>query len=340
MTDDPASSDGVPDFDPLTPVARFVQGVLDIFYGPEAQRVATDPTFLRPAIEALLDATRPASAGESGPEAAQRLIEAAWNSEDEDAIELALAALHASTDCVEAYIFFGFQAGDQLQVAIPFFTLGLIAGYEAIGAETFQTLAGSFWAVPETRPFMTALAALARANRDAGAIEVAALHYQEMLKLNPGDDQGARFEMMGIMLEAQDHEGLAELFQVYDDASAPFRWGAALDAFQQLGDGEASRQLLTAAQAANSHVAALLAETQEFPEEVTTNIQPGSVDEAVLVADLQMPAWQATEGALPWLAAQVGITPAEAVAAAPGALVEPEKLVAPAKEKRSGPREV
>ena len=341
MTLDPSTSVEPTGFDPASPIARFIQGVLDIFYGPDAGRVASDPTYLRGAVDGLLDATRPPGAGERGPEAARRLVESAWASEDEGAIEFALAALHASTDCVEAYVFLGFQAGDELQIAIPFFTLGLIAGYEELGAEAFQSLAGSFWSVPQTRPFMTALAALARANRDAGAIEVAALHYQEMLRLNPNDDQGARFEIMGILLEGQDHESVAALFQVYDDGTAPFRWAATLDAFQQLGDAEASRALLDAAQAANGHVAALLAETEPFPADISTAVEPGSLDEAVLVADLQLPAWQGTEGALAWLAARLlGAAAAPGAPPAVGTLVEPEKLVAPSKEKRSGPRQV
>ena len=96
MTLDPSTSAEPSAFDPASPIARFIQGVLDIFYGPDAGRVASDPTYLRGAIEALLDATRPLAFAERGPEAAQRLVQVAWETEDEGAIELALAALHAA----------------------------------------------------------------------------------------------------------------------------------------------------------------------------------------------------------------------------------------------------
>jgi pentatricopeptide repeat protein len=58
--------------------------------------------------------------------------------------------------------------------------------------EYIENEAGNFWLLIETRPYMRALFSLAENHRAAGDMDEAFRVYQEMLRLNPADNQGVR----------------------------------------------------------------------------------------------------------------------------------------------------
>lgn len=319
--------------DPADPVFQFVAGIIELAYGTGSGEAAAaaDPAEFRAGVARLL-AEKPSLPRElsiTAEEQAQRLVEAAWESEDEDGAGLAVDALRLWPDCADAYTYLGLSAGEEVALAIPLFTLGLVAAYETLGQDLFDNEAGHFWGMTETRPFMRALAELARANADAGALDVAAAHYQEMLRLNPNDNQGARYELLGILLEMGDQDAVEQLLSAYPEDSAPaFTYGTALLDFQRSGDSPESRASLQQAAADVPLVAEFLAGARRLPDEGPELYERGSEEEAAVYAELLTPAWEATEGAIEWLRSN-------APAGAPAKVVK-----APSKEKRSGPRGV
>lgn len=320
-----------PDLD--DPVFQFIAGIIELAYGkgPGDAPPVADPAEFRSSVERLL-AAKPAMTRDpsmTAEEQAGRLVEAAWESEDEGGPVLAVDALRLWPGCADAYTYLGVSAGEEVSLAIPLFTLGLMAAYESLGQDAFDTHAGNFWTRSETQPFMRALAELARANREAGALDVAAAHYQEMLRLNPADHQGARYELLGILLEMGDQDAAERLLTVYgDDATPGFAYAAALLDFQRSGDTPASRDTLQQALAASPRVAEFLSGARPFPAEGDIAFDPGSDGEAAIFAELLAPAWEATDGAVEWLRAN------------PPAAAPAKVVAAPAKEKRSGPRGV
>ncbi len=77
--------------------------------------------------------------------------------------------------------------------ALEYYRKGVEMGGQALGPEGFEEYAGHFWGFFETRPYMRARAGLAAALDALGEVDAAIGNYQEMLRLNPGDNQGIRY---------------------------------------------------------------------------------------------------------------------------------------------------
>ena len=82
-----------------------------------------------------------------------------------------------------------------------------------------------------------------------------------MLKLNPGDDQGIRYLLLGCLLRRNDISAVKELLAAYEDEwSASWLYTRALVAFREGHAAEQqTAQLVQDAWSANQHVPAVLA---------------------------------------------------------------------------------
>ncbi|HXY17585.1 MAG TPA: tetratricopeptide repeat protein [Gaiellaceae bacterium] len=74
------------------------------------------------------------------------------------------------------------------------------AGERALGPRIFAEGAGYFWGLVETRPYMRARAALAALLWKLGRREEALEHARELLRLNPNDNQGIRYQQAKWLL--------------------------------------------------------------------------------------------------------------------------------------------
>jgi Flp pilus assembly protein TadD len=81
---------------------------------------------------------------------------------------------------------------------------------------------------------MRARAGLAGALLKLGDDEAAISHYREMLKLNPGDNQGIRYVLLGYLLRRGEEAALKELLAAYqEEGSAHWLYTRALLAFRE-----------------------------------------------------------------------------------------------------------
>jgi tetratricopeptide (TPR) repeat protein len=151
----------------------------------------------------------------------------------------------------------------------------------------------------ETRPYMRARYALADALDADGQVDEAIAHYRELIRLNPGDNQGARRPLLVLLVdESRDQEARALIDQFKDDESAEWLYADALVAFRLQAEDAIDR--LRRALAANRHVPPFLSGEKEIPE-LPESYRMGSVDEAVIAADWLVDAWTETPGAIFWL---------------------------------------
>jgi tetratricopeptide (TPR) repeat protein len=151
---------------------------------------------------------------------------------------------------------------------------------------------------------MRARFGLAQCLDDLGQQDDALTHYRELLRLNPGDNQGVRYVLLRVLLLlGRDDEAGALLLQFEDEPSALWHYGRALWAFRRDGDSPTSRQRLRAAFRTNRHVPGYLAGDSEWTAPSPTSYSMGSREEAVICDDELGEAWAATPGALDWLAA-------------------------------------
>lgn len=234
---------------------------------------------------------------------AQELVYDAWETADRRRrVALAQKAISISPDCADAYVLLAEEA-PALDEALEFYRKGVEVGERTLGRQAFESDAGHFWGILETRPYMRARAGLARCLWESGKRDEAVVHYRDMLRLNPNDNQGLRYVLISCLLDLGHDEQVAELLIAYpDDAGATWPWTDALLVFRKQGDSPESREKLAAALVSNSHVPAYLLGRKKLPRRLPDMIGFGDESEAICYAAENIDAWKATAGALAWLA--------------------------------------
>jgi tetratricopeptide (TPR) repeat protein len=233
---------------------------------------------------------------------AQELMYRAFEESDERRrIQLAKDALAISPDCADAYVLLAEHAPSRRE-ALRLYEQGVAAGERALGAEAFERDVGDFWGLLETRPYMRARLGLAHARWMAGRREEAVAHLQDMLRLNPNDNQGVRYTLAGWLLFLDRDDDLDRLLQQYDEeGSATWAYTRALLAFRRHGDTPDTRRLLKAARKTNKHVPAYLMGEKFPPLEPPAFYSPGDETEALEYINGFLGAWKSTPGAIAWL---------------------------------------
>ncbi len=197
-------------------------------------------------------------------------------------------------------------------VALALWRQAVAAGTLGIGALSFLEMEGHFWGFLESRPYMRARAGLAEELWRQGEHAAAIAELQGMLVLNPNDNQGIRYLLMGWLLAAgRDAEAAALHARYAADHYPAMTYGAALLRFRQEGAGGAgAKRALDAALKANPHLAPLLTGAASMPRSLPDAYSPGEASEAQLAYAEMQPAWAATPGALDWLAGALHAAPA------------------------------
>jgi tetratricopeptide (TPR) repeat protein len=234
---------------------------------------------------------------------AQELMYSAFEARGRRQVQLAREALSLWPECADAYVLLAQHVAGNPERALPLYEQAVAAGRRAIGAEAFDELAGDFWGILETRPYMRALEGLARMLGRLGRHAEAADQYREMLRLNPGDNQGVRYPLGPLLIRlGLDDEADRLMNAGYaDDDAAVFTYGRALLAFRRTGASRKARELLQAAMRANPFVTGLLLGMMEPPAVEPSTYSPGDPTEAFAFADDLLMMWHATPGAMEWL---------------------------------------
>jgi tetratricopeptide (TPR) repeat protein len=232
-------------------------------------------------------------------ERAEDLLDRAYGARGRRAVLLARQALEVWPDCADAYGLLAGKAPD-IESAYRLYEQGMAAAERAMGPEMFEE-AGSFWGLFETRPYMRALQGLAECLVALERPAEAAERFQEMLRLNPGDNQGARTSLVNLLIALDrdaEAEALADRYE--EDSWALMAFPRALLAFRREGDSLEARRCLKKALQANRFVPGLLlgSRTAKPP---AGYYRPGDENEAGIYLNLSCETWENTPGALDWL---------------------------------------
>lgn len=236
--------------------------------------------------------------------------ELAWDAmeiihEDEPrAAHLCREALSIYPDCVDALTMLAeieshweFQYVDRLRAAVA-------AGRRDLGPRCFEEDRGDFWGLIETRPFMRAMFLLSLALIRWGtneALDEAIATQEEMLDLNPNDNQGVRDWLAACYLRRRRYRDAAALFARYEgDWLAAPAWARVLHAYATQGEASAT-ELLAPARERNSHVEAYLTGVKRRPRESPGAYSPGDEHEAASCAEMLCEAWNKHPQAKKWL---------------------------------------
>ncbi len=252
---------------------------------------------------------KPVPSADGNPlNAAQDLIYDAWEMADlKSGLALARRALKISPDCADAYVLLA-EAARTRAKALELYRKGVEAGERALGSEAFARDAGHFWGILETRPYMRARAGLAQRLWERGDYEEATAHWRDMLRLNPGDNQGIRYILAARLLYLDRDRETAAVLDLYpDDAAATWAWIRALLLFRAGGDNPKARSALDEALQCNSFVPSYLFFQKALPRVLPEYASWGDEREAQWCADENLKAWRTTKGAIAWLAARISV---------------------------------
>ncbi|MBM3321134.1 MAG: hypothetical protein FJY73_10705 [Candidatus Eisenbacteria bacterium] len=234
-------------------------------------------------------------------EKAQDLFYRALEADGRLQIKLARQALAIDKDCADAYVLLAERMPDR-ERKLDLYRKGMEAGERSIGKRAMVRDAGRFWGIIETRPYMRARFGVAECLREGGCFNEAIEHYGELLRLNPGDNQGVRLILAPLLLEQRRDADAEKLLTDHAaDESAPMAFARALSAFRREGDSPGARALREAACRENPHMARFLTGKREIPDLQPDSYAFGSEEEAIVFAPDALPAWRQTPGAIEWL---------------------------------------
>ena len=238
--------------------------------------------------------------------------ELAWRAMEEPnrkkRIQLAKKAVDISPDCADALGILAEELASAPAEREEMYIKAVEAGERAIGKKGFKEFEGVFWLALETRPYMRAKHNLAMVQWDLGKREEAAGHFQDLLRLNPNDNQGVRGFFITCLIEMGRDEEATRLWKEYEkDRSAVWTYSAVLLAFRKGGDGEKSRSLLAEALKSNMYVPNYLLGRKLVDLDLPDYYSYGSENEAELYWYYNHNCWKNTPGAISWLGSQVSV---------------------------------
>lgn len=219
--------------------------------------------------------------------------------------ELAQGALAIDPDCVDALVIIAGLDAKTEREAIAGLKKAVEAGERSLGREFFRENKGGFWGILETRPYMRARLQLAELLRAAGSGVQAMQHYEGMLELNPGDNQGVRYPLLGCYLAHGRLQEAAKLLRDYrGDVMASFAWGRVLERFLA-GDRAGAKKALKSARAGNPFVELHLSGQGRLPDEMPDSYSLGSEEEAAICLEQIGAAWAKHKDAVFWILDQI-----------------------------------
>jgi len=237
---------------------------------------------------------------------AQGIAFEAWSaSSQQKRITLAKKALRISPYCTDAYNILA-ESSQKLEECIALYAQGVDVAKKAFGKRFFKEYEGVFWGMMETRPFMRAMEGLADCLWEAGERSKAIATYQEMLRLNPNDNQGVRYLLINWLIAESEFEAAEKLLSDYRNDCALMLFSAALLYFKQARKVKA-RNALKKAMESNPHMPEYLLNPNKkyIPESKAEKMfggyQLGHPSEAEEYRSLAGDTWRETPGALEWL---------------------------------------
>lgn len=215
--------------------------------------------------------------------------------------QLAKLALGIYPDCADAYVILaGLEPNPEKALGI--YEKGVEAGRRDLGEERFAADAGHFWGILDTRPYMRSVQGRGLTLKTLGRLAEAAECFAQLLRLNPNDNQGVRWELLPVLLELGRDADAKELSDRFEgDVFASMTYGRALLLFRLEGDSRGARAALSFAVKANRKVVRYLTGQRKPPRKRYEYFSHGDHREAAIAALDLIPAWRATPGAIDWL---------------------------------------
>lgn len=216
---------------------------------------------------------------ESDEQIAQNLVFEAMEATGKKRKKLINDALKIDDNSIDAYVLLG---NDSLSVkqALSYYEKALQIG-EGKFRDTFEEEKGHFWGIVSTRPFMRAKEAYAIALKSNEMIPDAIRQYEEMLKLNPNDNQGIRFPLCDTYLESNNFKAANKLLEDFvDDEATHFQYNRVIVEYLINGYSKGLEKKISSALEQNRHVSDYLLERKKITDNIPDFFSIGDETEA------------------------------------------------------------
>jgi tetratricopeptide (TPR) repeat protein len=209
------------------------------------------------------------------------LVYKAYELEDIAEIEKILSkALKLNPRNVRALNIMGNISTDILE-AREWYYQAMEIGKEDFGEDFFKENKGHFWLIHETRPYMTAKYNLALLLIELEEMGEALKHMEELIELNPSDNQGVRDKLSLLYLHEKQFFKYQKLYRNYKDSSAFSLFTQLLYLLITEGATKKAEKIYIKANKANEHVIPLILNIKEMDlDEVYEAYEWGSSEEA------------------------------------------------------------
>lgn len=233
-------------------------------------------------------------------EQAQDLVEEAYDLPIRAAIKNIDVALNKNPDCIEAYEFMG-SVQRSIESALDYYEKGVNIGKRIFGGEYLKDHKGQFWGFHETRPFMRCMFKYSDCLYILGKKDACISVLEEMIELNPNDNQGVRDQLMLYLLEKNEFDKFKKYSKEYsEDGGVYAHFNRALFAFKKEGESEKSNDLLRTAIEENKFVLPMLV-SSKLQTELPNTYGIGDKNEAKYYSVFAQKIWQQTPGVVKWL---------------------------------------
>jgi len=233
-------------------------------------------------------------------ERARNLIYDALQTDGKKRYKLAEEALNLNPNCVDAYVILA-EKTKSLEEAILLYEKGIQAGERELGNSFFKENKGYFWGIHETRPFMRAKLHYAEALSLLGKVAEAVRQYEELLELNPMDNQGVRYSLFVAYLDLGYFEKAHVLLDEFDEPTAQHVYNKLLLEIVENGFTARAEMLLKGAKKVNKYVVGYLTGKKRLPAYPPEFHGFGDENEAIVYADMHLQLWKRIDGLKEWL---------------------------------------
>lgn len=207
----------------------------------------------------------------------------------EDPISLCREALSIYPDCVDAILLLTQLRKKKPTDAVKAYRRAVKAGRRDLGETFFTNKKEQFWIDPDTQPYMRALECLAGALTEVNtpeSLDEAITVYEEMLDLNPKDDQDISNKLMALYLQRKRYHDVQRLIGFYPDAHSLLFLLATVIATYGTGREESALKLLKQALKRNQHLADYLSGKKRRPNVTPKSFIVGHNTEALVALRL------------------------------------------------------
>ncbi|MCF8244422.1 MAG: hypothetical protein K9J37_00240 [Saprospiraceae bacterium] len=201
--------------------------------------------------------------------AREHVLEARRSESADKALEHLRTALELDPLCPEACLELAGLA-ETAESAMMWYQRSMEATAKLLGPEMMAEMMADFklkpWKQVETHTWFKAKVSLSEKLFRNGYYETAALHFQEILALNPADDLELRpYLLTALICENRLDEADLLVWHHHEDISVKWLFGKAFLRFKQQGDTRSSRRSLMRALQRNLWVSVFLLGAEEMP---------------------------------------------------------------------------